>query len=85
MYTEAQGRAMTSISVGQETEQLLASVLEGKRRGRRKEVGRSLRKTTRTPKVGSAVRSPSATLPHCVVTTLRPRALLPSPLRRLEN
>lgn len=36
--------------LGQDTEHLLESVLEeGKRRGRRKEVGRSLRKTMRIP------------------------------------
>lgn len=34
---------------GQEAEQLLESVLDGKRRGTRKEVGRRLRTTTRAP------------------------------------
>lgn len=45
VHTELQEEAITSIPVGQETAQLLESVLEEeKRRGKRTEAGRSLGK-----------------------------------------
>lgn len=60
-------------------QKLLVSVLEEGKRGRRKEVGRSLRKTENS--VTEQPLGATATLPLCIHNSAT-RTLLPSPLCR---